>query len=137
MTLCPNTRVPDPDFIWCDDTDGCSAGNPANKQNPADPAEVCGAHFRFGTLQPKENLPCNNHDCCYEFCNRTKEECDDAFLSDMLAVCNQPVSGICATLVPGCIEWAAIYFDGVALVEPAADSYISGQNRSCQCCQNK
>lgn len=135
MTHCPDTRVPNPSFSLCDDTDGCSAGNPLNKQNPADPLETCGSHFRFGTLDPKEDLPCNNHDCCYETCNRSKEECDLAFNSDMLAVCNQPISGICATLIPGCIEWTVIYFDSVAV--GAGSSYTNGQNRSCQCCQNQ
>jgi hypothetical protein len=132
MTQCPNTRVQNPSFQLCDDTDGCSAGNPVNKQNPTDPLEVCGSHFRFGTLNPKDDLPCNNHDCCYETCNRSKEECDRAFNSDMLAVCNQPVSGFCATLVPDCVNWTATYFDGVALA--AGSSYTNGQNRSCQCC---
>lgn len=132
MTQCPNSRVQNPSFHLCDDTDGCSAGNPVNKQNPTDPLEVCGPHFRFGTLNPKDDLPCNNHDCCYETCNRTKDECDLAFNSDMLAVCNQPVSGFCATLVPDCLEWTATYFDGVAAA--AGSSYTNGQNRSCQCC---
>jgi hypothetical protein len=135
MTACPDTRVQNPAFSLCDDTDGCSAGNPLNKQNPTDPLEVCGPHFRFGTLDPKEDLPCNNHDCCYETCNRTKNECDLAFNSDMLAVCNQPVSGFCATLVPDCIGWTATYFDGVVAL--SGSSYTNGQNRSCQCCLNK
>lgn len=134
MTECPDTRVARPGHV-CDDTDGCSAGNPANKQNPADPAELCGAHFRFGTLTVGEDLPCNNHDCCYEICNKTRKDCDDEFYSDMLAVCGQPISGVCALLVDDCVEWASTYWDGVRLA--AGSSYTGGQNRGCQCCLNE
>ena len=135
MTACPDNRFPNPAHILCDDTDGCSAGNPANFDNPTDPLEACGAHFRFGTSDPNEDLPCNNHDCCYETCNRSKAECDQVFYEDMLAVCNQPVGFICAQLVPDCLTWAASYFDGVVVF--SGSSYTSGQNRACQCCMNR
>jgi len=36
-----------------------------------------------------ENLPCNNHDICYQTCGADKAVCDQKMYEDMVAVCNK------------------------------------------------
>jgi hypothetical protein len=134
MDNCPSNRYPIPGFEETR-TDGCSRGNPLNPNNPTDPSELCGAHFRFGSSDIADPLPCNGHDVCYATCNTTQGQCDSAFLHDMFAVCEQPVSGPCALLVEDCLGWAESYAAAVAGF--GEEGWIMGQNRSCQCCETR
>ena len=133
--VCPDTRTPIPSFDPQGSSDGCSAV-------PDHPMPLC-PFVAFGCDEDagEENcpegidLPCNNHDFCYQTCGETKEACDLAFRNDMLDICNR-LTGAQTACIPSCLAAAAAYYDGVALAPPATEAYENGQNRSCQCCQD-
>jgi hypothetical protein len=79
----------------CHFIDGCSAPGWAGGQDPTN--GKLGGSTAFGKdessnndlhgLAPRNNLPCNNHDVCYQTCGANKVACDDAMHKEMLAVC--------------------------------------------------
>lgn len=132
--VCPETRVQVPGFDPQSSADGCSAV-------PDRPFVLCPA-VRFGCDEDsgEENcpegidLPCNNHDFCYQTCPRDQSECDIAFLNDMLEVCDNMTVGQKILCYDDCVVRAFTYFDGV--VAFGADAHRNGQNRACQCCRD-
>lgn len=124
---CFAARLPDGDDPRA--TDGCSAPGP-NADNPSNTVGNPCPSAAFGSGDPQNPLPCDLHDACYGTCGSSKTECDHAFLSHMLAVCDSlpPSQSGC---VDTCRAFAGTYFAAVAAVD--ADGFLSGQERNCQC----
>lgn len=87
------------------DIDGCST---PTGQNPTGDLFVNpGTSAAFGSVQghvpygtTPANLPCNNHDVCYQTCNSNKTTCDNQFGTNMTAVCSNAFSGPCPFSLP-------------------------------------
>ena len=73
---------------------------------------------------------CDAHDGCYRDCQKSKSECDDAFLSDMIAAC-----ATCTTVGSKargeCEKWAKTYRWGVGAAGNSA--YKERQQDACEC----
>ncbi len=82
------------------DTDGCSfPGQPSWKDNPTG---ISGCSF----------LPaCDNHDCCYGTCHRSKLLCDANFYSDLIAICSSCTSSLSEEVRCGFLAY--VYYFGV------------------------
>jgi hypothetical protein len=134
--VCPDTRSQRPGFDSGSSSDGCSAV-------PDHPLLLC-PEVRFGCDEDSGvegcgegiDLPCNNHDFCYQTCGTTQALCDVAFYDDMIRVCNEMSFGQKLVCYDDCVIRAGAYFDGVAFGPFGRDAFENGQNRACQCCQN-
>jgi len=131
--VCRDTRTHIPGFDPEGNADGCSA---VPNQLVLCPAVRLGCDEDAGEENCPEgiDLPCNNHDFCYQTCGVTKQECDFALFDDIVEVCNNMTPAQKILCYDDCLATATIYFDGV--VAGAASAYRNGQNRSCQCCQD-
>jgi hypothetical protein len=132
--MCPETRVARPGFDTGGSSDGCSAVDDT-------PLVLC-PEVAFGCsvdneeCAPGTDLPCNNHDYCYQTCGKTKAGCDLAFNDDLFAVCNNMTPAQKALCYEDCLITASVFFDAVALHPAAEEAFVNGQNRGCQCCVN-
>jgi group XII secretory phospholipase A2 precursor (PLA2G12)/parallel beta helix pectate lyase-like protein len=132
--VCPDTRTARTGFDPEGSSDGCSAV-------PDRPLLLC-PNVRFGCSEDDGeancpegiDLPCNRHDFCYQTCGRTQAECDLEFRDEMIAVCNNMTAAEKLVCYDDCLLRAAAYFDGVVI--GGGSSYVNGQNRGCQCCQD-
>lgn len=78
--------------------DGCTVPGFVGGQDPCE-GELGRTSTRFGRPQGEgdtgvlrpgevvEDLPCNNHDICYQTCGADKTQCDEQMYEDMLEVC--------------------------------------------------
>lgn len=73
---------------------------------------------------------CNTHDRCYGTCSRTKRSCDDAFLTDMEAVCNSNYADA-AVKRTACLAAAKTYHAGVAVAGDTA--FENATKKHCKC----
>jgi len=135
--VCFEARVPNGEDPR--DTDGCSADLLANaglptlydRNNPTQSATIADcSEAAFGSGDPALPLPCDLHDACLSTCGATKEQCDAAFLADMLAVCDSLSVGQ-AACAGSCRAIASLYYGAVAVVGDAA--WLSNQRRNCEC----
>ena len=110
LMACSNV-VPDPD--WIPSPNGCSSPLP----NPDNPTGCSDTSFLEA---------CNAHDVCYQTCNSNKDNCDNAFLDEMLEIC---MGSSCA---PRCSEFAIIYYGAVHNYGDSA--YQNDQVAACACC---
>jgi hypothetical protein len=156
------------------DVDGCSTAGltfGTNVQNPmvqvwlpAHPGQsllnVGGNSTAFGADQSTSlltsasqafDLPCNQHDICYQTCHKgdltlARAQCDSQLLSDAQRVCNRayppacPYDFITCNKVGGyfdqraqCLSYATDYYDVVRAVGNLA-AFKSRQTTYCQCC---
>jgi hypothetical protein len=66
-----------------------------------------------------QDLPCNNHDICYQTCGSDKAECDDKMYDGMIAVCQKAYPGMkcphidvtCLLLPAKCTVVCALWYD--------------------------
>jgi len=132
--VCPDTRSQRPGWDPKVSADGCSGGVPDHLV--LCPEVRLGCDYDAGEANcPKGiDLPCNNHDYCYQTCGVPKEDCDVAFYWDIIDVCNNMTIAQKLLCYDDCVATATTYYDGVAI--GAASAYAHGQNRSCQCCQD-
>jgi 6-phosphogluconolactonase (cycloisomerase 2 family) len=113
---------------WLDSTsDGCS-GVP-DEIPTTSVTYIFGATGLNGEEIAQVDLPCNNHDRCYGTCGKTKAECDDEFLADMVDVC---VSGGNIADQTICVDTAGIYYLGVS-GSLREQGYLYGQCVACEC----
>jgi hypothetical protein len=76
---------------------------------------------------------CNNHDICYEDCQKPKSACDDDFYTGMKQACAAAYAGVLNSLKrAGCYERAYVYYKAVSNF--GDDAWIAGQNKACKCC---
>ena len=132
---CFDTRSQRPEFDSEGSADGCSFIAP-NNPFPLCPSVRFGCDNDAGEEDCPDgiDLPCNNHDFCYQTCGTSRAQCDLDFRNDMIEVCNNMTFGQKLLCYDSCIVAAATYYDGV--VVGAGSSFVNGQNRACQCCQN-
>lgn len=135
--ICFEARVPNGEDPR--ETDGCSAdllaaaglpsiydpNNPTQSATPTNCSEAA-----FGSGDRMLPLPCDLHDACLSTCGATKEQCDAAFLANMLAVCDSlPLDQ--AACAGSCRTLAGLYFTAVSVVGDTA--WLSNQRRKCEC----
>ncbi len=140
----------------CHEIDGCSVpivGSFANDPLPAAVCKVASTNFGEGTKPPQEyfvhglqsafDLPCNNHDVCYETCVRVdglsdadREQawetawhaCNSAMRDESRAVCRRAYPGVCqipnilCALRGGCVA----FLQEKAACFAAAEAYFAG-----------
>ncbi len=96
--------------------------------------------------QSQSNLPCNNHDICYQTCKSTQSACDTGMYTDMTGVCNAaypeascPFSGLKWLLCgewyeerSDCALWSSIYKLG--LDKFGTSAWKERQEQFCDCC---
>jgi hypothetical protein len=87
---------------------------------------------------------CNTHDRCYGTCGSSQAACDNAFETDLTAICNADAecgpgvrcnrlrSTPCRTL---CLEWAVDYANGVRRF--GKRFWEAGQKEACVCCPSR
>lgn len=119
--------------------DGCSAPtSDPGRNNPMHLAthNLAPTAFGKGTVPPTEyfvhgrrpadDLPCNNHDVCYQTKGSVRETCDQNFYAEMRDVCKKAYPAqtvLYYTLHPAykneqdnCYNWAASYYQAVKSV---------------------
>ena len=96
--------------------------------------------------QSQSNLPCNNHDICYQTCKSTQSTCDTGMYNDMSGICNAaypeascPFSGLKWLLCgewyeekSDCALWSSIYKLG--LDKFGTSAWKERQEQFCDCC---
>jgi hypothetical protein len=99
----------------CHYIDGCSAPEFVGGQDPT--KGMLGGSTAFGSdessnndlhgVAPRKDLPCNNHDVCYQTCGASKLQCDNAMFKDMQAVCESAYADPCpyAPNALKCLQW--------------------------------
>jgi hypothetical protein len=117
LDWCPN-RVPKPGHT--PGANGCgSVGHPLT---PFIPNNFLGAN-----LKPA----CDDHDRCYETCNRNRRRCDSQFHQQLKAICRDQFGF--GPRRNACITQAAIYYAAVS--SPSGTSaYEDAQKKACNCC---
>lgn len=112
--ICPN-RVPNPDHV--PSSNGCgTASFPVS-----------------GQIGKVDVTPaCNNHDRCYDTCNKAKDDCDTAFKNELQAICaaGNPNGSKALT---DCVQTADVYYRAVAAF--GDQPYEAAQNSACICCR--
>lgn len=99
-------------------------------------ADGCGS---LGMKISKEYLPavemencCNDHDICYDTCNKDKELCDIEFKRCLYNYCDSHEKSAVGTIVTkGCKTAAKMLFTGTITL--GCKSYLDAQERSCYC----
>ncbi|HEY0139713.1 MAG TPA: SpaA isopeptide-forming pilin-related protein [Thermoanaerobaculia bacterium] len=101
----------------------------------------------LGPGQSQTNLPCNNHDICYQTCKSVQANCDTGMLNDMNSICNAaypeekcPLTGVGGFFACGewyeekanCAMWASIYKLG--LDKFGSSAWKERQEQFCDCC---
>ena len=74
---------------------------------------------------------CNRHDLCYDSCDTTKDECDQAFLTEMGAICAAGNANGGASL-ESCLARADAFHGVVRAFGEGA--YADAQAVACRCC---
>ena len=96
---------------------------------------ICGAEggkkfpMDFGTSSFE--VPCRNHDRCYEICGKSRLECDEAFLRDAKDECKNPAVKRMGGIFSICEGMANHYY--TALREGGRDAYLKAQRKN-GCC---
>ena len=76
---------------------------------------------------------CNAHDVCYETCNADRRRCDDRFLKDLYAACNDAYPPKRERrLNDRCRSRACLYYEAVSLL--GGEVYEAAQDEACVCC---
>lgn len=139
----------------CHEIDGCSApfpdsfrddptGGTLGRRSTAFGKDVSTTDFDPHGLAPRDQLPCNQHDVCYQTCGSDKRECDDAMYRDMLDVCRSAYPELVCPYLPNvikcaswgaernrCYAWASIYRDGLFADEWVDDRFGEKQGAFC------
>lgn len=75
---------------------------------------------------------CNDHDICYDTCNKDKELCDIEFKRCLYNYCDtHDKSAIGTVVTKGCKAAAKMLFTGTMTL--GCRSYLDAQERSCYC----
>lgn len=78
---------------------------------------------------------CNDHDICYDTCNKDKELCDIEFKRCLYNYCDTHEKSTIGTVVAkGCKAAAKMLFTGTMTL--GCRSYLDAQERSCYCSPN-
>jgi hypothetical protein len=140
----------------CHSIDGCSAPPELVPGSVQDPAKgTLGRDTRFGRdtrgvevvphgQAPKDDLPCNHHDVCYQTCCAEKLACDNAMFRDMQAVCQKAYPEATCPYLPNlakcntwrrerdnCYAWARRYRAGLAADKWKDDRFGDRQDEYC------
>lgn len=114
---CPNGKTPERDKYHTPAADGCGS---------------------FGIHIPAENMPiaeltrcCNEHDVCYDTCNREKEKCDYTFKSCLYGICEKYKETVGPELLSACKVAAKGMFTGTVAL--GCKAYKDSQERACYC----
>lgn len=113
-------------------TNGCTIRVPGvgNLNNPAG-----GVDTAFGTGDPVNRRPCDNHDLCYDTCGMSKADCDAILCSELVKVCTdaQVLGRDSPQTIQRCFTVAQIV---CAVVSGSAGNlaYNIAQRDRCQCC---
>lgn len=98
-------------------------------------ADGCGS---FGIHIPKEHMPiaeltscCDEHDLCYDTCNREKEKCDYTFKSCLYSICDKYKKSVGPELFSACKVAAKGMFTGTVAL--GCKAYKDSQERACYC----
>ena len=137
------------DGTWEYEVDGCTniPDNPTYDFNLLRDSDSAAAHgYRFGSTNEHEDLPCNNHDKCYQTCKSTyrydeygreewdynydwKAHCDEQFRLEMREVCANELYSLEERR--DCWDWAETYYDGVDNLGGGA--FRERQQGTCKC----
>ena len=172
-TKCPNrvqnTTSGGPFGNGLHQVDGCSGGVPPNEQDPmlnslylpyglmAQAPTAFGLPIGGGTVPVPVsgigNLPCNQHDLCYQTCapggsaqtSAARAACDDGMEARMDAVCEAAFPSTCPSSFGtlqcaayqlqrlDCFAYSGIYRSGLGAFGGSA--FAERQTQFCQCCQ--
>jgi len=139
----------------CHEIDGCSApfsdsfrddptGGTLGRHSTAFGKDVLTTDFDPHGLAPRDDLPCNHHDVCYQTCGSDKLTCDNAMYRDMLDVCQSAYPELICPYLPNaikcaawgaerdrCYAWAAIYRDALFADKWVDDRFGEKQDAFC------
>jgi hypothetical protein len=142
----------------CHFIDGCSApfrGVLIDRQDPTD-GKLGRRSTAFGKdtsttdfdphgVAPRDDLPCNQHDVCYQTCGADKVACDDAMFDEMQAVCRAAYPESTCPYLPNlvqcnvwkaerdrCHAWARRYRAALSLDEWVDDRFGARQSEFCR-----
>jgi hypothetical protein len=77
---------------------------------------------------------CNEHDICYETCDRSKFGCDFTLYTQLVEACQAAYPGPFNILARrACMEIASWYFG--AVVVAGKDAFEKAQKKDCECCR--
>ncbi len=139
----------------CHDIDGCSTPDfvVPDVQDPAQ-GRLGRRSTAFGKdtlaseqlphgVAPRDDLPCNHHDVCYQTCGAKKVPCDADMFDRMTAVCGAAYPETSCPFLPDlakcvewrrekdrCYAWASRYKSGLA-TPPALQRFIKRQGEFC------
>ncbi|XP_038843947.1 group XIIA secretory phospholipase A2-like [Salvelinus namaycush] len=99
------------------------------------PPNGCGSPlfgFQFDIGIPSLTKCCNQHDRCYDTCNRDKHDCDDEFQECLETICRrlQKMLGL-AQSVQACENTVTLLFE--AVMHMGCKPYMDSQRDSCIC----
>jgi len=134
LSQCPN-RVDNPDHT--PGFNGCG-GSGLSSAVPDNPMWVNLSTLAYNALHSISDgdftQSCNEHDECYDKCNRNKSSCDSSFGSSMDSVCHSDYSGALSSVY--LLECLAFSWSYESTVSIGIDSfYDNAQSNACNCCQ--
>jgi hypothetical protein len=139
----------------CHKIDGCSApfpdsfrqdptGGTLGRRSTAFGKDTSKTDFDPHGLAPRDDLPCNHHDVCYQTCGSDKVTCDDTMFRDMQAVCRAAYPEATCPYLPNliqcdrwkkerdsCYAWARRYRAGLAADKWVDDRFGQRQAEFC------
>jgi hypothetical protein len=147
LLVCTATYAPKAFAQACEypiaNLDNCSGRTPRADHmasaNGCGPASMGGALIPQGSAAASFVGPCNDHDICYETCNRDKAACDAAILEGMIASCRRAYpypTGNSEDESWGsrgtCLKRAELY--GLLVRKQGQAAYDAAQKIACECC---
>ncbi|XP_060522303.1 group XIIA secretory phospholipase A2 [Cylas formicarius] len=115
---CPNGAIPKPNRFHVPSSDGC--GSLGLK-----------IHSDYLPVAAMEQC-CNEHDICYDTCNKDKEVCDVDFKRCLYKYCDSYSNSVAGqTIIKGCKAAAKVLFTGTLTL--GCKSYIDSQTKACYC----
>lgn len=103
--------------------------NPAHKKR-SDGCGSYGIHFQIGAV-PGATECCNEHDLCYDTCNRDKRICDRILERCLQKICYNLKGEISNKKEEECTTVAQYIFGGVSAL--GCDAYVESQRKACIC----
>ncbi|XP_022920600.2 group XIIA secretory phospholipase A2 [Onthophagus taurus] len=108
---------------------------PRPNKNHVPKADGCGS---LGLSIKSEFLPiadmtkcCDDHDICYDTCNKDKEMCDIEFKKCLYRYCDKYQKSVGENVVKGCKAAAKLLFTGTLTL--GCKSYLDAQGKACFC----
>ncbi|KAG2374756.1 hypothetical protein C9374_010500 [Naegleria lovaniensis] len=92
----------------------------------------CGTQGEFNAISDEHGFThcCNEHDTCYTYCHKSKEECDDEFYQCMNHHCDTNKKKN-SKAHSECKNTSSMFFMGVGIF--GCEAYMLSQKEACEC----